>query len=138
MTDLHLSLKSTLDELERLVDEAEDFFGGSYSDEDFVYNLVLLASEAVTNAIEHGNQADEARYVDVRFKAETKQAEIVVEDDGEGFDPRSITNPLDPSRMLEDGGRGVFLMESLADEVVWEMGGRRVRIRVNVPGDSSG
>jgi serine/threonine-protein kinase RsbW len=138
MTDLHLSLKSTFDELERLVDEAEAFFGGRYPDEDFVYNLVLLASEAVTNAIEHGNQTDAERGVEVWFRTDGAQAEIVVEDEGVGFDPDSVSDPLDPSRMFEDGGRGVFLMESLADEVFWENGGRRVRMVMRAPQGGKG
>lgn len=128
----HLKLKSSFEELERIVAEAEAFFQPRVNDEDAVYNLVLLASEAVTNAIEHGNRGDETRSVEVWLKVEGRVAEVTVEDEGEGFRPENVENPLAPEHLLDDGGRGVFLMGELADEVSWSKGGRSVTLRLNL------
>jgi serine/threonine-protein kinase RsbW len=131
---LHLSLRSSFEEIERAVEESEGFFGARYSDPDFVYNLVLLTSEAVTNAIEHGNHEDARRTVNVWLEVADSEAVITVEDEGEGFDPNSVQDPLAPEHIFDEGGRGVFLMESLADEVTWSNRGRRVTLRLRQTG----
>jgi len=126
---LDLTLQSSFDDLEQVVDVAETFFSSWSSDDEFVYKAVLLASEAVTNAIEHGNNLDETKSVKVVFLARPDAFEIHVEDEGEGFVRAQVADPLEEENILDDGGRGIFLIERLADEVRYENGGRRVIIR---------
>ncbi|MDA1027928.1 MAG: ATP-binding protein [Bacteroidetes bacterium] len=126
-----IEIFSTFEELERVVDEVEAFCASCFSNEDKVYTGVLLASEAITNAIEHGNALDATKTVLIEFKSTLKAVEIWVEDQGPGFDRSKVADPLDAEHLLADGGRGVFLIEKLADEVKYEKEGRRVGIIFN-------
>ena len=78
--------------------------------------------ESVINAIKHGNREDRAQARDGRVRARrraTSPSEFVVEvlDEGEGFDPEAIANPLDPENVLKSSGRGIFFMRSFMDDV---------------------
>ncbi len=121
-------ISSRFEELDRIVDEAEAFYKACLSDEEKVFTGVLLASEAVTNAIEHGNASDPAKKVIIDFRLNGTQAELWVEDEGDGFNRDDIANPLASENLLEDGGRGIFLIERLADGVKYEKEGRRIGI----------
>lgn len=111
-----------------VVDLAEAFYASCFDNDDKVFTGVLLASEAVTNAIEHGNNYDESKQVLIEFLLQNGRAECWVEDQGEGFDRQAVADPLASENLLEDGGRGIFLIERLADEVIYEKGGRRIGI----------
>ncbi|GIV59556.1 ATP-binding protein [Rhodocaloribacter litoris] len=113
-------------QLERIIQLAEEFVRGHESDEDFVYRVVLLTSEAFTNAIEHGNRLDPDKKVTVELSAEPDRIEVWVEDQGPGFDREDVVDPLQKENLLEDSGRGLFLIEQLADEVRYEQSGRRI------------
>ncbi len=126
-----IEIFSTFEELERVVDEAEAFYAACFSDDEKVYTCVLLASEAVTNAIEHGNALDASKKVTIEFQANPNVVSCWVEDQGPGFDRSQIADPLDSDRILADGGRGIFLIEKLADDVKYEKEGRRVGFFLN-------
>jgi serine/threonine-protein kinase RsbW len=132
----HLTLQSRFDELERAVNETESFFAAVIDDDELVYKLVLLMSEAVTNAIEHGSAGAETQRVDVWLETTEAEARVIVEDEGGGFQRESVRDPLAPDNLMDDGGRGIFLMESMADDVTWSHGGRRVTLKVHLPDGS--
>jgi len=126
-----LEISSTFEELERVVDEAESFLAACFTDDEKVYTGVLLASEAVTNAIEHGNASDESKKVMIEFKSTQNVVEIWVEDQGPGFNRSDIKDCLSDEQLLSDGGRGIFLIEKLADKVCYEKDGRRIGMFFN-------
>lgn len=130
---LQFDLPSSFEVLDHFVEEAESFYSGSVGNEDIVYRLVLLASEAVTNAIKHGNKLDPLLRVHVLLAVEPGRGRIVVRDEGEGFDSANVDDPLDAEHLMSQSGRGVFLMNEMADDVRWSDSGRRVEIIVNVP-----
>ncbi len=123
-----IEIASKFEELEMVVDAAEAFYKQCFDQEDRIFTGVLLASEVVTNAIEHGNQNDESKRVIIEFRSLPGRSECWVEDEGNGFDREAIADPLASENLLEDGGRGIFLIERMADEVIYENGGRRVGI----------
>lgn len=123
---LHLVLPTDLSVLERVVDDTEAFLSDRFEDDDFVYRAVLLTTEAVTNAIEHGNALDAEKCVTLDVSCDGDLCTIVVEDEGEGFARAEVANPLASEHLLDDGGRGLFLIEAMANEVRYENGGRRV------------
>ncbi len=125
---LHVVCSSEFEHLDRIVDEAESFVSSIIKDDDFTYKIVLLLSEAVTNAIEHGNAYDAAKKVVVDLKIDSKQAQITVEDEGKGFERSNVQDPTDKENLLMDGGRGIFFIEQMADDVSFELNGRRVNI----------
>lgn len=115
--------------VEQAVEQAESFFKAHVDDEELLYSVVLLTSEAVTNGMEHGNDFDPAKSVVIEFTVNATSLEVMVEDEGPGFKRADVPSPLSEDHLFDSGGRGLFLLESLADEVRYELGGRRTRVR---------
>jgi serine/threonine-protein kinase RsbW len=90
-------------------------------DGDAVHWIGVAVRESVINAIKHGNREDYGKLVTVEFSftPPAKPSEFVVRvlDEGEGFDPADIANPLDPENMLKSSGRGIFFMRNFMDDV---------------------
>jgi serine/threonine-protein kinase RsbW len=90
-------------------------------DEDLTHWVSVAVRESVINAIKHGNREDRTKHVVVEFmlRPRTRPQEFVVRvlDEGEGFDPSDIANPLDPENMLKSSGRGIFFMRNFMDDV---------------------
>jgi serine/threonine-protein kinase RsbW len=90
----------------------------------------LALREAVSNAIFHGNRLDARKLVHVRCCCEgTKGVSIVIRDQGDGFDPSNVPNPLAVENLEAEHGRGIHLMKLAMDEVSFERGGTQVHIR---------
>ncbi len=128
---LHVVCSSEFEHLDRIVDETEVFVGKLIADPEFAYKIVLLVSEAATNAIEHGNGLDASKKVKMDVKVTAAKVTITVEDEGEGFERTTVQNPTSDENLLVDGGRGLFFIEEMADEVTYELKGRRVNIVFN-------
>jgi serine/threonine-protein kinase RsbW len=79
--------------------------------------ISLSVRESVINAIKHGNKLDSNKAVDVTFLISEESITISVRDYGEGFDPKHIPDPLDPTNLLNPSGRGIFYMRTFMDEV---------------------
>ncbi len=125
---IRMVLKSAFSELEKAVDQAQSFFSSQIEDEEFLYKILLLVSEAVTNAMEHGNGLDAKKDVKIELLCNAETFEVWVEDEGQGFDPKKLADPLSDEHLMDDGGRGIFLIEQLSDEVRYDLGGRRIGI----------
>jgi len=92
-------------------------------DEDAQHWVSVAIRESVINAIKHGNRNDESKRVFVEFATASGDApELVVRvrDQGEGFDPDAIEDPLAPENLLKSSGRGIFLIRSFMDDVTLE------------------
>ena len=92
-------------------------------DDDSVHWLGVAVRESVINAIKHGNSNDSGKRVHVEFTpleaAETPQGVLIrVRDEGPGFDPEAVPDPLAPENLLKGSGRGIFLIRSFMDEMV--------------------
>lgn len=86
--------------------------------------------EALANAILHGNQQDTEKRVYICCRIEFGgQLSIVVKDQGRGFDPASLPDPMDVANISSTHGRGIFLMRALMDEVHFEQGGTEVHLQ---------
>jgi len=114
-------------------------------DEDSLHWVSVAIRECVINAIKHGNRGDAAKHVFVEFETATKanvpELAIRVRDQGEGFDPEQVANPLDPENLLKSSGRGIFLIRNFMDDVQLQRapeGGMEVRMVKKVqPHDAS-
>ncbi len=118
--------REEIEPVERQILEAMDRCG---YDPSAVYGVRLALEEVIANAVHHGNNGDPARRVVLRFSADAASVEIEVEDEGLGFDPRSVPDPTAPENVEIPCGRGIMLMRAYMTEVEFEAPGNRVRLR---------
>ena len=104
-------------------------------DDDTVHWIGVAVRESVINAIKHGNREDYRKIVTVEFTAtpiaEPNELVVRVVDQGEGFEPDLVADPLAPENILKSSGRGIFFMRSFMDDVVLQRaseGGMEVRM----------
>ena len=86
-------------------------------DEDAAHYLSVAVRESVVNAMKHGNKMDETKRVGVSFTMRTRELEVMIHDDGAGFDPDTVPDPLAPENLLKAYGRGIFFMRQFMDDV---------------------
>jgi serine/threonine-protein kinase RsbW len=90
-------------------------------DEIQFHKLMVSLTEAVNNAIIHGNRQDPVKKVAVRCEVLPGWLVVMVTDQGKGFRPKTVKNPLDKKNLLRTSGRGVFLMRTLMDKVEFDV-----------------
>ena len=93
-----------------------------------VFAIRLSLEEALINAMKHGNKLDPRKTVHVEARVTPKQTEIVIEDQGPGFDRSSVPDPTKEENLEKCSGRGILLMESYMNSVSWSKNGRRVKM----------
>ena len=114
-------------------------------DEDSMHWVSVAIRESVINAIKHGNRNDATKHVFVEFETATKgdvpEIAIRVRDQGDGFDPDAVANPLDEENLLKSSGRGIFLIRNFMEDVELQrapQGGMELRMVKRVqPADGS-
>src|SRR5690606_16828395 len=99
--------------IESFVDHLVHKYGIS---SDVSCNILISLTEAVTNAIIHGNARDCNKQVLVRLKKDKNKLAFIISDEGCGFDFDNLPDPTSPENLLKIGGRGVFLMRQLSDD----------------------
>ena len=110
-------------------------------DDDALHYMSVAVRESVVNAIRHGNQGDEGRRVVVAFTMDPAELVIEVHDEGEGFVPTEVPDPLAEENLLKPYGRGIFFMRSFMDEVAYSFpnrGGTIVRMVKKVKAPAAG
>lgn len=96
--------------------------------EDHYGNILIAVTEAVNNAIIHGNKYALDKKVKVDVKKEEGEILFTVADEGNGFDFNNLPDPTAPENIEKPDGRGIFLMKNLSDKVVFESNGSKVSI----------
>jgi serine/threonine-protein kinase RsbW len=100
------SLAETQGLIARLLDELQPI---GFADKE-MFGIRLALEEALVNAVKHGNRQDPAKTVRVRYHITGREFLIEIQDEGRGFDPEGVPDPLNPENLERPGGRGVFLM----------------------------
>ena len=91
------------------------------------FEIELALTEALANAVEHGCKRDSGKTVRVTAECDPARGMlIVVRDPGEGFDPATVPSPIVGERVFSEGGRGIFLINQLMDEMRFERGGTEI------------
>jgi len=131
MSDLHTNLTLPSDpqnvaKVEPFVHEVAERYNLS---PDMHGNILISLTEAVTNAILHGNCADQNKCVSISLRRQKDALSIQVSDEGPGFDPSYVPDPTDPALLEKCGGRGLFLMRHLSDECNFKRNGSTVEMR---------
>ena len=118
---------------------AERVFSIAGIDAETSYWPVLAVREAVMNAVLHGNKESQDKDVRVEYRIVDSRIEVRVFDEGEGFDPETLADPLSEENLLSQGGRGVYLIRQLMDDVTFsfpESGGTQLHMVKNLNGAS--
>lgn len=90
--------------------------------------MLISLTEAVTNAMVHGNRYDDRKNIVVRCHRKNGHVHLLISDEGAGFDPFQLPDPTCDEMLEAEGGRGVFLMKQLTDEVHFLDQGRTVQL----------
>ncbi len=119
------SSRTSIADVEQYVKELFDRFE---IEQELYPNILISLTEAVTNAIKHGNNYDRAKEVRLEVQVRTNRLCCIVTDEGAGFDYDNIPDPTAPENIEKPGGRGVFLIHQLSDRVQYYDNGSRVEI----------
>lgn len=95
-------------------------------------DILVSLTEAVNNAIIHGNELDKNKYVSVSHKKETNRIIFRIKDEGCGFDPSLVPDPTCTEKIEECGGRGVRIMFALADHLCFKKKGNFLELGFNI------
>jgi len=119
------SVKENVRLVEKYVDEICQYY--NIGDENYG-NIIIAVSEAVSNAICHGNRFDPQKTVNFFYENKDNNLCFTVEDEGNGYNPDTLPDPTDPQNLEVPHGRGVFLMRQLTDDIKFFNEGRRVEL----------
>ena len=111
--------------IESFIDNAKDQF---HLNDDIYGNIMIAVTEAVNNAIKHGSRNDTNKNVVLSLSLDDSTIKFRIEDQGDGFNYENLPDPTSPENLEKPGGRGIFLMRHLSDEVYFKDGGRVVEL----------
>jgi serine/threonine-protein kinase RsbW len=115
--EIRVTIKSQLTELVKMEHLSRKVAKTMHLDDDQKDNLSIAVTEAVGNAIVHGNKKDPEKKVDILFEITQNQVVVSVTDQGPGFKLNQLADPLDPDNVMKESGRGVFILKMLMDDV---------------------
>ena len=119
------SLPDNIRIIESFIDNAKEKFK---LNDDIYGNIMISVTESVNNAIKHGNRNTKSKNVSISLALDNTQLKFIIEDEGNGFDFHDLPDPTAPENIEKPGGRGIFLMKHLADEVVFTKEGSVVEL----------
>lgn len=119
------SISDNIRIIESFIDNAKEKYR---LDEDIYGNIMIAVTEAVNNAIKHGNQGNSAKNVLLSLSLNEGLLKFTIEDEGSGFDFHQLPDPTSPENIAKPGGRGIFLMKHLSDEVNFKDNGKVVEL----------
>jgi serine/threonine-protein kinase RsbW len=111
--------------IESFIDNAKERF---QLDDDIYGNIMIAVTEAVNNAIKHGNSNNKSKNVHISLSLHESLIKFVIKDEGPGFNYSTLPDPTSPENLEKPGGRGIFLMKHLSDEVEFKDNGRIVEL----------
>jgi serine/threonine-protein kinase RsbW len=125
MKSIKISIPSLIENIkiiESFIDNAREKYA---INEDIYGNIMISVTECVTNAIVHGNKLDRKKTVNLELHLDENQVQFIIMDEGPGFDYEHLADPTSPENLEKSGGRGIFIMRHLSDEVKFEEKGRK-------------
>lgn len=111
-----LIIKSKRSEIKRVEEILESLNSRLKMKREKFINFQIAASEALINAIVHGNKENDEKHVSVVFEFDDEQICLTIKDEGKGFDINSLPDPTKEENLLKESGRGIFIIRSLVDD----------------------
>jgi len=124
-----LSTPDSLNVVEGLIEEIKMKYNVC---EDSYGNMLVAITEAVNNAIFHGNKGNPEKEVSISYNQENDKVMVSIGDEGPGFDYYNIPDPTAPENIDKPNGRGIFLMKQLADQLIFSNNGKTVELYFNI------
>ena len=132
---IRMSLSSRFENIEMAQHLCGRLLEGREIAEETRHWILMAVREAVANAIKHGNQQDLSKHVHLEMDVVADTLVISVRDEGEGFDPGKVEDPLAPENRLKTSGRGIFYMKTFMDDIRFQRhpgGGMEIVLKKNV------
>ncbi|MCX8057773.1 MAG: ATP-binding protein [Ignavibacteria bacterium] len=131
---LKYNLKTSIFEIDNLPNYLDEALAGLKLSTDKYNNILLAVTEAVNNAIIHGNKNDISKEIILEFIVTDEFIKIIVTDQGEGFDLDRVPDPTLPENLLREHGRGIFIIKHFVDEMKVEKtsNGNSVILKLNL------
>lgn len=129
MKSIKISIPSLIENIkiiESFIDNAKEKY---HIDDDIYGNIMISVTECVSNAILHGNKGDASKTVDLELHFDEEEIKFIIKDEGNGFEFEDLKDPTSPENLEKAGGRGIFLMKHLADDVSFEEEGRKTILK---------
>lgn len=128
MNTISIEIPSLIENI-RIVESFIDNAKEKYQLDDDVYgNIMIAVVESVNNAIIHGNQLSKDKHVELTMSLAETSVMFSIKDQGKGFNINNLPDPTSPENLTKTGGRGIFLMKHLADEVSFKHEGKEVEL----------
>ena len=128
ISTIKIEIPSLLENI-RMIESFIDNVKEEYNLDDGIYgNIMIAVTESVNNAIRHGNKLDPNKNVKLCLQLNESQVKFLIEDEGPGFNYNDLPDPTAPENIEKPGGRGIFLMRHLADEVSFKDQGKLVEL----------
>ncbi len=126
MKNLKLKVPSLIDSV-TMVQGFVDIVKDKFNFDDNIYsNIVVSVTESVKNAIVHGNRSNKSKNVYLTMNIDCSNISVTVEDEGKGFDYNNLPDPTAPENIEVIGGRGIYIIKHLADEVNFSNRGKTI------------
>jgi serine/threonine-protein kinase RsbW len=113
-------------EARRVQEDIELALLANQYDEREVFSIKLALEEALINAIKHGNQMDRDKKVSIRYRIQSERFDVRIIDEGKGFDPADVPDPMAVENLERPCGRGLLLIRHYMTEVVYHPPGNRL------------
>ena len=121
-----MSKPESINTVEKLIDDIRDEYKIS---EDCYGKMLMGVTEAVTNAIYHGNKSDATKKIDLSYQYDTDKIIFFISDEGKGFDYYNLPDPTAPENLEKTSGRGIYLMQHLSDQLIFANNGSTVEMQ---------
>lgn len=123
------SVRSNINLVESFVLEIDNMLG---LEESVLDRIMISITEVVNNGIIHGNQSDPDKFVHITCVCYDDRVDFVVRDEGHGFQPKDIPDPLEEHNLLKEGGRGVLIVRSMMDHVDFHQTAEGMEVRLSI------
>ena len=129
LLEIEAWIPSEVHAISPLVERLMRLIEGSHCVTGEEHSVQLALREALNNAVVHGNRLEAHKLVHVRCRCKVgKGISLIISDQGQGFDPRTVPDSVTAENLLADHGRGIQLMKLAMDEVSFEQGGNEVHM----------
>lgn len=126
-----LEIKSDTSELKKVEYFLEDIFTRYNLSKKHFNKLYLCVSEAVINAVKHGNKNDLSKTVTVKISCLANDLSVWIEDEGEGFDSSELKNPTVKENIRKESGRGIFIIKTITENIEFNEKGNCIQFKIN-------